>query len=74
MHQPASYANTMSCALETIIKKDPLVILTQDEKDMVWNARRELVHFPYALPKLLLSVDWTNMDLCKEAISYVAIL
>lgn len=61
-----------SLALEAVLAKDPLVILTQDQKDLVWNSRRELLSVPRALPKVLLSVDWTNMEMSKEAISYVA--
>lgn len=44
--------------LECIIGKDPLAELTEQDKDILWRRRHDLINYPSSLPKLLQSVQW----------------
>ena len=47
--------------LKKIIDKDPLTVLCEQDKDLVWRLRYECnYHYPESLPKLLNCVKWNN--------------
>ena len=47
--------------LHTMVERDPLDLLHEHEKEMIWNLRYECnFHFRKSLPKLLSCVRWNN--------------
>lgn len=46
--------------LESILNKDALAELTEQEKTVLWRRRDDCVNYPHSLPKLYQSVKWTN--------------
>ena len=57
----------LSSELQTILLRDPLYVLSERERAVVWAARIPLTAFPSALPKFLKSIDWSKRELVQEA-------
>eukprot|EP00727_Mastigamoeba_balamuthi_P011479 m51a1_g6954 putative phosphoinositide 3kinase accessory domain (pik domain) domain containing protein (1277) ;mRNA; r:50317-55729 len=53
--------------LMPLLSQDALSPLTLEQRKKIWEARMELRLFPWALPKVLLSVDWANHSVVQEA-------
>eukprot|EP01113_Clastostelium_recurvatum_P032806 TRINITY_DN4264_c0_g1_i2.p1 TRINITY_DN4264_c0_g1~~TRINITY_DN4264_c0_g1_i2.p1 ORF type:complete len:1541 (+),score=313.05 TRINITY_DN4264_c0_g1_i2:38-4660(+) len=53
--------------IERIMAQDPLYKLTSDDKRLLWTFRYYCRTFPHALPKVLLSVEWTQPAAVREA-------
>lgn len=56
------FENEDSILLESIIKKDSLAELTEQEKHILWRRRYDCISYPNSLPKLLQSVKWSNQS------------
>ena len=54
-----------------IITRDVLTELSDDEKEIIWKGRDQLVHMPDALPMFLRSVDWRDPKHRGEAYQYL---
>ena len=54
-----------------IITRDVLTELSDDEKEVIWKGRDQLVHMPDALPTFLRSVDWRDPKHRGEAYQYL---
>ncbi len=48
--------------LKEILKRDPLSELSEQEKDLLWRLRNNLLTIPDSLPKLLDAVKWNSRD------------
>jgi phosphatidylinositol-4,5-bisphosphate 3-kinase len=48
--------------LESILNKDSLAELTEQEKNVLWRRREDCVNYPHSLPKLLQSVKWFHQS------------
>ncbi len=48
--------------LNEILKRDPLSELSEQEKDLLWRLRNNLLTIPDSLPKLLDAVKWNSHD------------
>lgn len=46
--------------LESILSKDALAELTEQEKNVLWRRREDCINYPHSLPKLLQTVKWSN--------------
>ncbi|RNA11603.1 phosphatidylinositol 4-5-bisphosphate 3-kinase catalytic subunit alpha isoform, partial [Brachionus plicatilis] len=46
--------------LDTILNKDSLAELTEQEKNVLWKRRDDCLNYPHSLPKLLQAVNWSN--------------
>ncbi len=46
--------------LESILNKDSLAELSEQEKNVLWRRRDDCLNYPHSLPKLLQSVKWFN--------------
>ena len=55
--------------LKAIVESHPLYNLSYEERSILWENRALLRPIPNALPKVLLSADWTNPTCAAEAIS-----
>jgi len=53
--------------LSTIISKDILEPLSEEEKNLLWQARKLYIDQPHILPKVLLCVDWTDPAMANSA-------
>ncbi|TYZ66662.1 hypothetical protein PybrP1_007480 [[Pythium] brassicae (nom. inval.)] len=49
------------------VQKDPLVLLSADDRRFVWEARAALVEEPALLPTFLLAVDWGRREQVMDA-------
>lgn len=52
--------------LRELVDKDPLYILLDDEKALLWKYRFWLVKFRRALPKVLVSTKWHDPNCARE--------
>ena len=57
----------LTSELQMILLRDPLYVLSERERSVVWAARIPLTAFSSALPKFLKSIDWSKRDLVQEA-------
>ena len=57
-----STSGTFKKELTLIVKGDPLVVLTQPQKELLWKFRKYCSTIPEALPKLLRCVQWGNLE------------
>jgi hypothetical protein len=48
--------------LESVLNKDALAELTEQEKNVLWRRREDCLNYPHSLPKLLQSVKWSNQS------------
>eukprot|EP00461_Guttulinopsis_vulgaris_P003707 UN03708 len=62
-----------SSLLLRIINSDPLLELTHELKQLLWNSRHFLIDLPHVLPKVLSCVDWTRIDMRNEAYRLLSI-
>ncbi len=46
--------------LASILDKDALAELTEQDKTVLWRRREDCLHVPHSLPKLLQAVKWSN--------------
>ena len=53
--------------LRTVINRDLLHQLTEDERHQIWVHRYKLTHIPKALPKLMLTINWGFREQVQEA-------
>eukprot|EP01094_Clydonella_sp_ATCC50884_P017484 TRINITY_DN305_c4_g1_i2.p1 TRINITY_DN305_c4_g1~~TRINITY_DN305_c4_g1_i2.p1 ORF type:complete len:1223 (+),score=346.10 TRINITY_DN305_c4_g1_i2:455-3670(+) len=70
-HNTSEQGEPYSPMLEQVLAKDPMHTLSANEREMVWNHRKLLTARPAALSKLLLSVDWCNPAMSREAIALI---
>lgn len=54
-------------ALLAQVKKNPLVVLTTEDRKFVWESRLSLLEEPELLPTFLMSVDWSRREQVMEA-------
>lgn len=52
--------------MERAIKADPLYELNSAERELIWKFRLHCTTIPEALPKLLRSVNWADLDQVGE--------
>ena len=52
--------------LERAIRADPLYELSSAEKELIWKFRIHCTTIPEALPKLLRSVNWADLEQVRE--------
>ncbi len=57
-------------SLESILTKDSLAELTEQEKNYLWTHRYDCVKFPNSLPKLLQTVNWCHKKSVAEVSSF----
>jgi len=50
----------------TIVSKDSLYVMSEEEKQFIWKQRSNLRSVPEALPKIVLSTPWTDPRAVKE--------
>ncbi len=48
--------------LESILNKDALAELTEQDKSVLWRRREDCLLAPHSLPKLLQAVKWSNQE------------
>ena len=53
--------------VKTLLEEHVLYKLTDEDREVLWRARRSLTTHAEALPKLLLTVDWTKRSVWREA-------
>lgn len=46
--------------MDSILSKDSLAELTEQEKNVLWKRKDDCLNYPHSLPKLLQSVNWSN--------------
>lgn len=46
--------------LDSILNKDALAELTEQEKNVLWKRKDDCLNYPHSLPKLLQAVNWSN--------------
>lgn len=49
------------------VRKDPLIMLSPEDRKFIWDSRLSLVGEPELLPTFLLSVDWSRREQVMEA-------
>lgn len=52
--------------LERAIRADPLYELSSAEKELIWKFRYHCIKIPEAMPKLLRSVNWADLEQVRE--------
>ena len=52
--------------IEFLVNTDPLFILSDEDKHLLWGCRHALVSIPLALPKVCMCIDWTKPVLVRE--------
>ena len=55
---------------ESILNKDVLAELTEQDKNLLWRRREDCLNYPHSLPKLLLAVKWSKKEDLIE-VSYI---
>ena len=53
--------------MKELIHSDPLAELTKEDRRLLWDLRHLCKTKPEALPKVLLSADWTDAESTREA-------
>ncbi|CAF0737287.1 unnamed protein product [Brachionus calyciflorus] len=46
--------------LKTILSKDALAELSEQEKNVLWRRKEDCINYPHSLSKLLQSINWSN--------------
>ncbi|KAF1334642.1 Phosphatidyl inositol kinase, partial [Globisporangium splendens] len=49
------------------VRKDPLMVLSEEDRRFIWDSRLSLIGEPELLPTFLLSVDWSHREQVMEA-------
>ncbi|CAK8686870.1 phosphatidylinositol 4,5-bisphosphate 3-kinase catalytic subunit alpha isoform-like [Clavelina lepadiformis] len=57
---------TMSQLILSIVDRDPLSELTENEKRMLWEMKDFCIRIPESLPKLLQSVEWEHRECVQQ--------
>ena len=52
--------------MERAIRADPLYELSSAEKELIWKFRYHCIKIPEAMPKLLRSVNWADLEQVRE--------
>jgi phosphatidylinositol 3-kinase len=68
-HATAEEYRASTAELRKVAGRDPLYVLTDAEKKLLWNNRRYIVDSPDLLPKFLLSVPWDKGAAVAEAVA-----
>eukprot|EP00475_Leptophrys_vorax_P037150 TRINITY_DN636_c0_g1_i1.p1 TRINITY_DN636_c0_g1~~TRINITY_DN636_c0_g1_i1.p1 ORF type:complete len:1055 (+),score=263.00 TRINITY_DN636_c0_g1_i1:97-3261(+) len=63
----ANFNTGSKAQLGKILQKTILEYLNDEEKQVLWGARRSLMDNPNVLPKLLTAVDWSDANQANEA-------
>jgi len=69
---PTINSNDMREFFESIIKLDPLSDISKDKYSQLWALRHYSMLFPQVLPRLMLSVPWTQATAVDEAHSLIS--
>ncbi|KAF2078509.1 hypothetical protein CYY_000134 [Polysphondylium violaceum] len=69
---PTINSNDMREFFEGIIKLDPLSDLSKEKYSQLWALRHYSMLFPQVLPRLMLSVPWTQANAVDEAHSLIS--
>eukprot|EP00298_Acanthocystis_sp_HF-20_P016999 c21646_g3_i3.p1 GENE.c21646_g3_i3~~c21646_g3_i3.p1 ORF type:complete len:760 (-),score=319.23 c21646_g3_i3:167-2356(-) len=65
--EPESLTEVERMTIEKIIKKHSLEKLEENEKQLLWKGRHDIMKtFPSALPKFLRSIRWSNREAVAE--------
>lgn len=65
----AAALQSLTPKLRSIVGSHPLKTLSYEDRSLLWDHRVALRPVPHALPKVLLSADWTSPTCAAEAIS-----